>query len=137
MVVDELLRLYPTAWALPRLCKTADRVCGYCLPKGAKLCVLSYAIHRDGRYWHQPNVFDPDRFSTSKMATIPRHAYIPWVLGPRACLARQISMLQIKRVLTAIIQQYTFTCPPTYTVVSEAGFPLEPAGPVQMTLIRR
>ena len=122
---------------VPRLCTVADHVCGYTLPAGAKVCVLPYAIHRDGRYWRQPDVFDPDHCSAAAMATMPRHAYIPWGMGPRACVARQISMLQIKIVLTVILQQYTFTCPQSYTVVPEVGFPLGPAGAVQMTPMQR
>jgi cytochrome P450 len=125
MVVDELLRLYPTALSLSRLCTTADRICGYWLPAGAKIFVLPYAIYRD------------DRFSTFKIATIPRHAYIPWNLCSWTCVARQISMLQIKIVWAAIIQQYTFICLQVCTVVPEADFSLGSACPVQTTLIRR
>ncbi len=137
MVIDELLRLYPTAWALPRLCAGGDNLGGYKIPAGAGVWVLLYTLHRHPDYWDNPNDFNPDRFLPEEVAKRPAHAYIPWGAGPRMCIANQISMVQIKLVLAMVCQKYKFTCPDDYIVNPKIGFPLGPEGPVMMTPVKR
>lgn len=137
MIIDELLRLYPTAWALPRQCVDGDELGGYEIPKRSGVWVLLYTLHRHPDYWQKPDQFDPERFSADAVAKRPPHAYIPWGAGPRLCIANQISIIQMKLVLAMLCQRFRFTCPKDYKVSPKIGFPLGPDGPVMMTPVKR
>ena len=68
LVIAESLRLYPEPPLLIRRCREEDHV-----PKGGgreatvirgmDLFLAIYNIHRDERFWPNPNVFDPERFT--------------------------------------------------------------------------
>jgi cytochrome P450 len=137
MIVDELLRLYPTAFALPRKCVNGDELGGYHVPPGAGVVPLLYTMHRHRDHWDDPDRFDPERFSPERTGGRPPAAYLPWGAGPRLCIAKQISLLQMKIVLATVAQRYRMTCEPGYTVRPVIGFPLGPEGPVMLTPERR
>lgn len=47
MVVDETLRLYPSAWITNRRAIQDDTVCGYRIPADAIVSACPYVTHRD------------------------------------------------------------------------------------------
>jgi cytochrome P450 len=66
MVIDETLRLYPPAWVIGRNALDDDEIGGYNIPKGINVLIPVYSIHRDARYWENPEQFIPARFSKEK-----------------------------------------------------------------------
>lgn len=137
MIIDELLRLFPTAWALPRTCVDGDDLGGYRIDKGEGVWVMLYSMHRHPDFWDRPNEFDPERFAPDAVAARTSSAYLPWGAGPRMCIAMAMATMHMKLVLATICQQYRFTCPDEYVARPKIGFPLGPAGPVPMTPVRR
>ncbi|MCB0083881.1 MAG: cytochrome P450, partial [Caldilineaceae bacterium] len=75
MVIEESLRLYPPAWTIGRQSIAADCVGGYQLPAQANLIIPIYVIHRDPRWWPDPDRFDPERFSPEASAGRHKFAY--------------------------------------------------------------
>ena len=65
MVWDEALRLYLPAWLLhSRVGHAEDRLpSGARLPPGAIVFISPWSMHRNARWFPDPNRFDPDRFS--------------------------------------------------------------------------
>ncbi|CAL1689863.1 unnamed protein product [Lasius platythorax] len=102
-VVNESLRLYPVAGFLDRLCvkefdlppATSDGE-SITLKPGDAVWFSSYALHRDPKYYSQPNKFDPDRFLNDE---VDNSVYIPFGLGPRICLGNRFALLQMKIML--------------------------------------
>ena len=63
MVFEEAMRVYPP---VPRLVRTAVRnypVGAYTVPAGALVVVSQYLMHRDSRYYPEPERFDPERWT--------------------------------------------------------------------------
>ena len=53
--------------------------------------VGALAAQRDPRYWGpQADVFDPDQFAMEKVVKRPRHAFIPFSIGQRQCMAQAL-----------------------------------------------
>jgi cytochrome P450 len=65
MIWDESLRLYPPAWSLhTRVSRAEDRLpSGAALPPGAWVFISPWSVHRNARWFPDPNRFDPERFS--------------------------------------------------------------------------
>ncbi|KAM6156415.1 cytochrome P450 3A14-like [Erethizon dorsatum] len=61
MVVNETLRLYPVANRIERMSKKDFEINGVFIPKGTVVMVPSFALHRDSKYWPEPDEFHPER----------------------------------------------------------------------------
>lgn len=61
------------------------------IPAGAKACLSIYDLHRDHRFWPEPNKFDPDRFLTENIKQRHPFAYLPFSAGLRNCIGNNYS----------------------------------------------
>uniref|UniRef100_A0A2H1VYP7 unspecific monooxygenase n=1 Tax=Spodoptera frugiperda TaxID=7108 RepID=A0A2H1VYP7_SPOFR len=91
MVVSEILRLWPPGFVLDRICHK-DYNLGKPNPKAEKdvqvrkgtgVWIPVYCIHRDPKYFPNPEKFDPERFSEANRHTIDPMTYMPFGIGPR------------------------------------------------------
>ncbi|EOY20234.1 PREDICTED: cytochrome P450 714A1 [Theobroma cacao] len=116
MVIQETLRLYPPAAFVSREALEEIQLENVTIPKGVCLWTLIPTLHRDPEIWgSDANEFKPERFNdgVSKACKFPQ-AYIPFGLGPRLCLGRNLAMVQLKIVLCHIISKFTFSLSPKY-----------------------
>lgn len=58
------------------------------LEKGTAVVGSILGIHRDSRFYDNPMEFDPDRFTEKRRHDIKPGTYIPFGLGPRACIGK-------------------------------------------------
>ncbi|MFD5466137.1 cytochrome P450 [Kitasatospora sp. NPDC127059] len=102
-LVSETLRLYPSAWMLPRHAIEDDVIAGHHIAAGTDVLVCPYLTHRDPALWPDPDRFDPGRFATG--ATRPAHlgAYFPFGLGARACLGTQFALRETSALLELLL----------------------------------
>ena len=94
-VIEETLRLYPPGWLLTRRSIDEDNICGCPVAPNTDVFVSPYIVHRHPEFWDQPEQFDPDRFTPSQTAQRNRFAYLPFALGPRACIGEQFAMVEM------------------------------------------
>ncbi|KAF7286472.1 hypothetical protein GWI33_005111 [Rhynchophorus ferrugineus] len=66
------------------------------IPTEGLIWILSHAIHRDPKYYEDPNKFDPERFSIENKHKIRPYTYLPFGLGPRNCIGSRFALLEIK-----------------------------------------
>lgn len=106
-VLSEVMRLYPPAWAFSREV-VADSVdlCGYTFPRRATLIVCQYLLHRDARWWPDPERFDPDRFAPDRRTARPKCAYLPFSMGVRGCIGEQFAWAEGLLVLATLAQRW-------------------------------
>lgn len=56
--------------------------------KGEPVLIPFFKIHRDEKYFPNPNTFDPERFSNENKDNIKPFTYMPFGLGPRNCIGK-------------------------------------------------
>ncbi|MER7007256.1 cytochrome P450 [Dactylosporangium sp. NPDC000555] len=134
MVVEETMRLYPPVWLLPRQAIDADEVGGYHVPAGADVLVSPYVLHRDARFWPEPDRFDPQRFDPDRQTGRPRYAYIPFGAGPRFCVGNHLGMMEAVFVTALLARDVRLTTVPGYRVVPEPMLSLRIRGGLPMTV---
>lgn len=106
MILDEALRLYPTAPQFTLYAKD-DTVIGgkYRLKKYDNVSVIIPKLHRDKDAWGEDaEEFRPERFAD--MTKIPVHAYKPFGNGQRACIGMQFALHEATLVLGMILQHF-------------------------------
>jgi cytochrome P450 len=117
MVVHEAMRLYPPAFAFGREAQEECEVGEYEVPRGMTLIVCTWVLHRDPRWWDDPDSFRPERWANGHPAKTPKYAYVPFGGGPRLCIGRDFGMMEAVLVLATLGQRYRFTVVPGHSVV--------------------
>lgn len=59
------------------------------IQKGTKVFVNVWGLHRDPKYYPDPDKFDPDRFEPENVAQRPDFTFLPFGGGPRMCIGKQ------------------------------------------------
>jgi cytochrome P450 len=104
-VVKETLRLYPPAIAVFMRQALADVEIGsYTLARNSLVQVFPYICQHDLRWFPEPEAFDPDRFLPERQATLPPFAYFPFGGGPRVCIGKGFSMMEMTLVAATFLQ---------------------------------
>ncbi|MFG2894552.1 cytochrome P450 [Streptomyces sp. NPDC048248] len=132
-LVNEALRLYPSAWILPRHATEDDTLGGYTVAAGTDILVCPYLTHRDRELWPDPERFDPRRFTTPDGRTTHPGAYLPFGIGPRACLGLQFALREATILLEHLLPAYTLSFRSAPKTAS-FGITVRPGGPTPATL---
>ena len=136
-VVEEVMRLYPPVWLLPRVAQADDVIGGYHVPAGSDVVVVPYTLHRHPEFWTDPEKFDPHRFDPENPAGRPRYAYIPFGAGPRFCIGNSLGVMEAVFVLAMASRSLRLRKIPGYVVEPEAMLSLRVRGGLPMTVTRR
>lgn len=56
------------------------------IEKGQKIIIPIMSLHNDPKYFSDPEVFKPERFSPEEKAKRPAGVYFPFGDGPRICI---------------------------------------------------
>lgn len=107
MVLMESMRLYPPSWAIGRQAikdYTIDNK--YIVPSGSVLIMSQYIVHRDSRYFSQPDTFYPERWTSEFRSSIPRFSYFPFGGGPRSCIGEPLAWMEGVILLASIIREW-------------------------------
>lgn len=136
MVIKEAMRLYPAAYAIPRLAVKDDEINGYRIPAGSVAVSSPWVTHRHPKYWDEPEEFNPERFTAEREKARPRYAYFPFGGGPRACIGQYFSMMEAVIVTAMLVRDYQFTAA-KQQIKLFTGITLRPAEPVLSRIERR
>lgn len=132
---EEALRLFPPAWVISRNAVLADEIEGIEIPAGALVITSPFLLHRDSRYWPDPDRFDPGRFA-DRLAAAQRAAYLPFGAGPRLCIGRDFARWEMTQVIEQLLAAFEWSVvtpqPPMLPSVT-----LRPVGGLQLAISRR
>ena len=136
--LKEAMRLYPPVAAVMSRRTTAPLTLGgVAVPQGSILRITPWVLHRDGRWFAQPERFLPERFLEGA-PEIPRGAWIPFGLGPRVCIGQHFAMLEMVLLAAMLLQRYTLRVPDAAPPLQpRLHVTLRPQHPVQLLLSRR
>jgi cytochrome P450 len=131
-VVDEALRLYPPAWALSRRSVADDVIGGVEVPAGTLAIISPWLVHRRAASWSEPLEFLPERFLDPGAG---RTAYLPFGLGPRLCIGRELALGEMAVVLSRLLEDHRVTLPQGWTrPAAEAQVAVHPRGGMPLLL---
>jgi cytochrome P450 len=132
LVVQEVMRLHPPVWIIPRITVEADTIGGFGVPAGADVLICPYTLHRHPEFWDEPTRFDPERFLPERTAGRPRYAYIPFGAGPRFCIGNNLGLMESIFVIALISRELRLTLEPSYQVKGEPMLTLRVQGQLPM-----
>ena len=128
-VLDETLRLWPTAPAFARSPREETTLGGLRMRPEDWVIVLIPAIHRDPAAWgDDAESFDPDRFLPERSRGRMPHSYKPFGTGERACIGRQFALHEAVLVLARLLHRYDLVGDPAYTLRIKERLTLMPEG---------
>ena len=138
-VLRESMRLYPPVWVIGRRALAAFRLGDYEIPADTNVLISQYLMHRDARYFPEPDRFDPDRWSAGdpRAAALPRFAYFPFGGGPRVCVGAGFAMMEAVLLLATIAQQFQIQIPPGEKISMQPSVTLRPRSGIPTELKRR
>lgn len=136
-VLSESMRLYPPAWAIARLAIADHELAGYPVPKGTGIAAVPWVVHRDPRWYDNPEQFIPERWEGDLLKKNPRFAYFPFSFGARQCIGNSFALMEANLVLATIAQQFSFHLLPQREVVPLASITLRPRRGIHVVPERR
>jgi cytochrome P450 len=101
-VFEECLRLYPSVRLIPRVAVNDYVVGGYRIPTGSMILMSQFLIHRDPRFYKDPEAFDPDRWTPEMEAELPDFAYFPFGGGPRRCVGEPFAWMEATMIIAQV-----------------------------------
>ncbi len=138
MVFDESMRLYPPTWIFVRMAMDDDQLpSGVTIPRGSKLYLSQYVVHRRARYFPEPERFDPERFNEEARGSRPRFAYFPFGGGPRTCIGEQFALLEGISILAALLPRFQLLLEPGQTIVPRPTVTLRPKNGIRVRIQSR
>ena len=136
-VVTEAMRLYPPAWAIGRRAIEPYTIDAYVAPARSIFLMSQWVMHRDPRYYDQPDRFRPDRWTPAFKTALPRFAYFPFGGGPRQCIGESFAWMELVLVVATIAQQWKLRLVPGHPVVPQPLVTLRTKHGMRMTVIPR
>ncbi|XP_069487647.1 cytochrome P450 4V2-like isoform X2 [Ambystoma mexicanum] len=105
-VIKESLRLCPSVPLFGRTIMEDCQIGGYDVPKGVTALIIPSALHRDPKYFPDPEEFQPERFFSENSKGRSPYAYIPFSAGPRNCIGQRFALMEEKVVLSTILRHF-------------------------------
>ncbi|OAD56684.1 Cytochrome P450 9e2 [Eufriesea mexicana] len=113
MVISETLRLHPPTSLVDRVCAkkfelppAAPGFRAVTVHPNQNVWFPVFGIHRDPKFFPDPEKFDPERFNSENKGTIDPYAYIPFGLGPRKCIGNRFALMETKLLIVNLLQKF-------------------------------
>jgi len=117
-IVAESIRLYPPAWTMGRRAIEPHTIGGHAIAPGSLVIMSQWVVHRDPRWWSEPDAFLPERWlgaDTGNRAPgashqgRPKYSYFPFGGGSRICIGESFAWTEAILLLATIAQRWKFT----------------------------
>ena len=131
-VLTEALRLYPPAFTTFRQPTEPVTLGGYDVAPDAQLTIPQWLVHRDERWYDDPDAFRPERWTDEFEATLPDYAYYPFGGGPRHCIGMRFARMEAKLAIATLAQRYRFETVTEPPLDLAMRITLSPAKPVAL-----
>jgi cytochrome P450 len=136
-VIKEAMRIYPPVMAIPRRALHDTSIGRYAVPAGSEAIIWVYRTHHDPRFFPEPERFLPERFEPAAIDARPKHAYLPFGAGQRACIGQTFAMIEAQLIVATFAQRlelrYARKRPPGLRL----GVTLAPKGGLPMRITPR
>jgi cytochrome P450 len=107
------------------------------LPAGVFVSMPPYSLHRNPRYWPDPEVFDPSRFESGKSEKRDPMTMFSFSAGPRNCIGSRLARAEVLSVMAALFRRFEVTCVETAVPVSITTLTTRPRDGIRFTFTPR
>lgn len=137
MVFAESMRICPPVWIIGRCALRDVNINGHIIPKGSYVHVSQFLMHRDPRYFPEPERFDPERWTSEATAARPRFSYFPFGGGGLQCIGEGFAWTQALLVIATLASRWRMRLVPGHRIELERQITLRSRYGMPMTLERR
>ena len=99
------MRLYPPAWITDRQNVEDDVVGNFKIKKGTLIGISFFELHRNPKYWENPDEFIPERFLGEQKKQSMQYFY-PFGAGPRMCIGAGFAIYEMCLAISQIVKRY-------------------------------
>ena len=137
MVFAESMRLYPPVWIIGRHAIREVRIDGLVIPKGSYVHVSQFLMHRDPRYFPEPERFNPERWKADAIAARPKFSYFPFGGGGLQCIGEGFAWMQGVLVIATVASRWRMQLVPGSRIELEPQLTLRSRYGMPMKLHKR
>ncbi|WP_348264517.1 cytochrome P450 [Telmatobacter sp. DSM 110680] len=137
MVLSESMRLYPPAWAMGREVLADVSIGPYRLRKGTMVFFSQYIVQRDPKWFPEPELFRPERFTAEAKAGRPRFAYFPFGGGGRQCIGESFAWMEAILALATIAQRWRVELVAGQRIELQPKITLRPKNGIRVSILPR
>lgn len=134
-IVNEIVRRTPPLILMRRAREDVD-LGGVTVRAGREVAVSQHTLHRDPRWFPDPDRFDPDRWAPGETAELPKGAYIPFGAGARLCPGHVFAPTEIGIVAATIGARWRLVPVPGKKVRAQLKATMQP-NRLPMTVVPR
>ena len=138
-VISESLRLFPAGWAFERVAAEDVHLGEHAIRRGTRLLFSPFLLHRNRRFWREPEQFDPQRFAAEPTIAegVPKYGYLPFGAGPRSCIGMRLALAEMRIILGALVSRCrwkTQRIPGEKPLAAEGSFKIRLSRPLRVQL---
>ncbi|MDQ3483446.1 MAG: cytochrome P450 [Pseudomonadota bacterium] len=133
-ILDETLRLYPSAPRFDREAVASDQLGDHRIEPGDLVSIWPWLVHRHEKLWAEPDTFDHRRFLDHPAKNWHRFQYIPFGGGPRTCVGARFAMAEALAILAVWLAGWRFDPSPGRPVELSGQVTLRPKGGMPLLL---
>lgn len=122
-VIRESMRLLPPVCYSFRVSTAPFQMGPYEFGRGTGLFFSQYTTHHDPELYADPQRFLPQRWETIDPSP---YEYLPFGAGPRMCIGATFAMMEIKIVLSMLVQRFTLAVQPNARIDRQIKITLSP-----------
>eukprot|EP00977_Amphora_coffeiformis_P019936 scaffold7670_cov160-Amphora_coffeaeformis.AAC.2 len=113
--LQEVLRLYPPAGLIPRYNRFKEKLGGVEVPANTRIALSPHLLHRNPKYWDDPESFKPERWINVSDAEAERRrfAFFPFSTGGRNCIGQNFATLETQLIVAAIVRAFRVEIAPS------------------------
>ncbi|KAK4226845.1 CypX cytochrome P450 [Podospora fimiseda] len=81
---------------------------GTYIPEYTTIMTPQYSLMRDPRYLVRPTEWIPERFTTRPEVVLNKSAFVPWAIGKKSCLGKNLSLMEIRIGAALLLTGFDF-----------------------------
>lgn len=136
-VFRESMRLFPPVWSIGRIVEDDYKVGNYVIPKDSAIFMSQYAMHRNPKYYEDPEQFNPERWTDDFKRHLPRFSYFPFGGGLRGCIGEPFAWQEGILLIATISSYWKMGLKPNQKIKMDPGITLNPKKGIKMILNAR
>lgn len=133
-IVRESMRLYPPAWTLGRQAINDYNLGDYMIPAKSIILMSQYVMHRNPKYFPEPDLFYPERWTRETRIQLPRFSYFPFGGGIRGCIGEAFAWMEGILIVATVCRRWRMFHEPNHKVELKPLITLRPKYGMKMQL---